>query len=134
MIYGNSGKNALSGLDGNDTLIGAGGDDTVTGGNGADAFLFDVNQPGQGHDKVADFVKAEDVLWFAGVEDENNDGNINLNDLLSNVSAIVDHGAGQAVDVAFDNGSTVSFAGAGTGAVNSLDDLVANAATQIHIN
>jgi Ca2+-binding RTX toxin-like protein len=134
MIFGNNGNNVLSGRDGNDTLVGNGGDDTLNGGAGADTFVFNLSAMGQGHDKVSDFVKAEDVLWFTSVDDANNDGNVDLNDLLANVSAVVDHGAGQAVDVAFNNGSIVSFAGCGTGAANSVDDLVANSATQIQIN
>jgi Ca2+-binding RTX toxin-like protein len=133
-VFGNSGKNALNGGDGDDTLSGNGGDDTLTGGSGSDTFTFNLLNASEGHDKITDFVKAEDVLWFGGVGDSNNDSKVNLDDLLANVTGVVDHGLGQAVDVTFSSGLSVTFAGAGTGAVNSLDDLVSNTATQIHIN
>ena len=133
-IYANNGKNALSGREGNDVLIGSGGDDTLTGGAGADKIFFNVDKSEEGHDTITDFVKAEDILWFNGVDDANNDGKINLNDLLADVASVTDHGAGKAVDVVFDSGASMTFEGVGTGAIVSLDALVANAATQIQIN
>jgi len=133
-IYGNNGKNTFEGREGNDLLIGSGGDDRLTGGTGADKIFFNVDKAEEGHDTITDFVKAEDILWFNGVDDANNDGKINLSDLLADVASVTDHGAGKAVDVVFDSGASITFEGVGTGAIASLDSLVANTATQIQLN
>jgi Ca2+-binding RTX toxin-like protein len=135
VVDGNSGANKLDGGLGNDDLWGAKGNDTLTGGGGNDTFHFDFLVGGNdGHDTITDFTKAGDQLSFDGVKDENNDNAITLADLFMEVTGVVDHGAGKAVDVTFAGGGEITFNGAGTGAVNGLDDLVANAATQIHVS
>ena len=132
-MTGAEGKNTLDGGDGKDVLVGEGGNDILIGGAGADSFNFDLHPKtvNDGHDTIKDFVKAEDVLDFINVGDADSSGAVDLNDLLL-VSSVVDHGAGKAVDLVFDNGAIITFAGIGTGAMNSADDLVANAA-QIHV-
>jgi hypothetical protein len=109
----------------------------LIGGNGADTFGFDFGPMGaknDGHDTIKDFVKAEDVLVFDHVTDKNQDGSIDLGDLIDSVSKVVDHGAGQNVDVTFDNGAVISFAGLGTAThqIDQLAELVAST-TQIHV-
>jgi Ca2+-binding RTX toxin-like protein len=130
-IYGNQAKNILDGGVGQDLLRGAGGDDTLTGGSGADTFAFRLGSTHDGHDTIKDFVKAQDILDFSDVGDINDDGMVDLDDLLA-CSSVVDHGAGKNVDVVFDNGSAITFTGVGTGAMNSVNDLVADPA-QIHV-
>jgi len=136
-IFGNASANKLVGLDGDDYLNGRDGGDTLTGGAGHDQFAFSLTKFGgashDGHDTITDFVKAEDVLKF-DVDDVDGSGATDLNDLLASISSVVDHGLGKAVDVFFANGSEITFNGAGTGAVDSITDLVANAATQIQLS
>jgi Ca2+-binding RTX toxin-like protein len=132
VIWGNAGKNAINGGDGKDELYGGAGDDILTGGKGADTFDFDLSaQSKSGHDTVTDFLKAEDVLQFFGVNDRDGNNMINLVDLLQSVTKVVDHGQGQAVDVSFDNGATITFNGCGTGNVQHLTDFVDSAQIQI---
>jgi hypothetical protein len=57
-----------------------------------------------------------------------------LDDLLASVTSVTDTGVGGNVIVAFDNGAAITFAGAGTGAVDSLTDLVNDATTQIQVS
>jgi Ca2+-binding RTX toxin-like protein len=130
-INGNQAKNVLDGGAGADTLHGGAGNDILIGGSDADTFSFNLRSTNDGHDTIKDFVKVQDVLDFANVGDINNDGTVDLDDLLAS-SSVVDHGAGKDVDVVFDNGSSITFTGVGTGAMNSLNDLVADSA-QIHV-
>ena len=130
-IYGNSAKNILDGGAGHDTLHGAGGNDILTGGGDADTFVYYLGSAKEGHDTIKDFVKGQDVLDFGDVRDINDDGMVDLDDLLAS-SSVVDHGVGKDVDVVFDNGSAITFTGVGTGAMNSVNDLVADPA-QIHV-
>jgi len=134
-LHGNAGDDQLFGGTGDDVLDGGIGDDELTGGSGADTFQFDLDpedSANEGHDTITDFVKASDILSFE-VGDVNQDGNTNLADLLSSINNVVDNGAGQNVDVVFDNGAILTVVGAGTGAVDSITDLVANAA-QIQVS
>lgn len=67
-IDGNAGDNRLSGGGGRDTLHGGAGDDTLTGGSGADIFVL---APGDGIDRVTDFVHGKDrisLVAFDGIE------------------------------------------------------------------
>jgi hypothetical protein len=57
-----------------------------------------------------------------------------LGDLLAAVASVTDAGAGGNVIVAFENGASITFTGIGTGAVDSLTDLVNDAATQIQVS
>ena len=68
-LTGGDGDDLLDGGDGNDTLTGGAGNDIITGGFGNDVLTgnagadrFVLNQPGQGVDKIADFVAIEDKL------------------------------------------------------------------------
>ena len=136
VLEGNDGKNVIIGGVGKDEIIGRGGNDTLTGGAGSDTFDFDLDpkeMANDGHDTIKDFVKAEDVLQFYGVDDVDNNGMTNLADLISSISSVVDKGAGKDVDVTFDNGGVITFTGIGTGSVDSITDLVSNAA-QIQVN
>lgn len=75
-LIGNDFTNALTGLGGNDEIAGRGGDDVLVGGAGddyleggagRDVFVF---APGDGHDRVADFVAGEDQLDFTAFGDD----------------------------------------------------------------
>jgi len=59
-LLGGAGRDSVSGGDGNDVVSGGAGADTVMGGAGRDAFLF--QGPGDGADRVLDFVRGEDVI------------------------------------------------------------------------
>jgi Ca2+-binding RTX toxin-like protein len=133
IISGNDGGNVLNGGAGIDFLFGHKGNDTLTGGSGSDTFHFNLSGPGnEGHDTITDFVNAEDVLSFI-VGDVNNDKVVDIKDLLVGMS-VVDHGIGKAVDVHFADGSEITFAGVGTNTITHIEQLVADATTQIHVN
>ncbi|HIP77933.1 MAG TPA: type I secretion C-terminal target domain-containing protein, partial [Kiloniellaceae bacterium] len=83
---------------------------------------------------ISDFNKWGDKLSFRDLVDRDDDSDVDLDDLLASVSSIADKGAGKSVVVTFDNGASVVFAKAGTGAVDSLTDLVKDAETQILIS
>ena len=127
-IGGNSGNNVLNGGDGKDLLDGGRGDDTLIGGSGADTFEVSLSGS-QGHDTVKDFLKAEDILSFTGVGDQDKSGTVDGQDLAMLITGIVDHGLGQAVDVHFKGGGEVTFEGIGTNNINSIDQI----ASQIHV-
>jgi Ca2+-binding RTX toxin-like protein len=128
-LFGNAGNNVIDGGGGKDFIVAGFGDDTLRGGSGADTFYFAVTA-NDGHDTIKDFVKAEDILYFE-TGDLNGDGKVNILDLTDSVGSIVDEGGN--VDVVFDNGAVITFAGVGTGAVDSFSDLVANVVTQIQV-
>ncbi len=130
-VWASNDADKLTGSAAADALWAADGGDTMTGGGGADVFLFS-GSASEGDDVVTDFNKASDVLHFFDVVDQGAPG-LDLDDLEAAIISMVDNGAGQSVVLTFDNGGTVTFKGAGTGAVNSVDDLVASAATQIVI-
>jgi Ca2+-binding RTX toxin-like protein len=132
-IGGNDGNNVINGGAGIDFLVGHKGNDTLTGGSGSDTFHFDIGAAGnEGHDTITDFVSAADVLSFT-VGDVNNDKVVDINDLLVGMS-VVDHGIGKAVDVHFADGGEITFAGVGTNTITHIEQLVADATTQIHVN
>ena len=128
-LFGNAGNNVIVGGGGKDFILGGTGDDTLSGGSGADTFYLSLTAS-DGHDTITDFVKAEDILCFE-TGDANGDGKINILDVTDSISSIVDKNGN--VDLVFDNGAVLTFAGVGTGSVDSFNDLVANAATQIQI-
>jgi Ca2+-binding RTX toxin-like protein len=130
-LIGNNGSNAINGGVGTDALYGLLGDDTLTGGAGSDAFVFNYQPKGEGRDTITDFEFASDKLWFAGTSDNDHNGVIDINDLLPDVSSVVDQGAGRNVIVSFDNGGSITFEHAGTGSVSALTDLVASNAQVI---
>ena len=131
MLLGNIGNNIINGADGDDTIQGSRGNDTVSGGLGHDSFYFDI-AGNDGRDVIREFEHSNDQLWFQGVTDGNRDGALNFNDILLDVSGVVDHGAGADVAVSFNSGTAITFTGAGTGHVSSLLDLV-EATTQLQV-
>ena len=62
-LFGDSGDDALFGGDGDDVLVGGRGRDVLDGGAGADLFVFNA---GDGHDRIADFELARDMIQFIG--------------------------------------------------------------------
>jgi trimeric autotransporter adhesin len=126
-ITGNAGANVLEGRDGADILTGAGGADTLNGAGGADTFR--LNSFGEGHDVVEEWNGAEDILSFSDLLDIGAPGI--LDDLQAAIADIDDSGAGGDVVVTFDNGSSLTFQGAGTGAITDITQLVTDPNTQI---
>jgi serralysin len=123
-LVGEEGNDRLIGGDGNDTLLGELGDDWLTGGAGADLYFF--NFPGSlwGHDVLTDFDKDEDSISLF-IFDTNLDGSYDQQDL---VAGVIDQGMGKDVAVQLLNGGSLTFVGCGTGAIDSLDDLVSTPA------
>jgi serralysin len=62
-LFGGNGQDTLNGGADDDRLSGGTGADLLAGGAGADSFEF---RPGDGSDRVTDFVNNEDTLVFAG--------------------------------------------------------------------
>ena len=135
-LVGDPEANALRGRAGDDVLDGGRGDDSLFGGTGADTFHFDNMSVGggDGNDKIFGFEEASDVLSFSDLIDSDADGDADLADLLNAVSSVNDRGAGSDVVVTFDNASSVTFTGAGTGGTDSLTELVDDATTQIQVS
>lgn len=135
-LLGDAGANALDGGHSRDRLVGREGDDVLTGGSGTDTFVFTRmdSAGGDGHDRITDFHKWSEVLRFRDLADADGDADIDLDDLLGSVTSVTDSGAGQAVTVAFDNGSSVTFDGLGTGQIQSLTDLVKDTESQILVS
>ncbi|TDQ80908.1 hemolysin type calcium-binding protein [Dongia mobilis] len=136
LLDGGSGNDTLLGLAGNDTLLGGlgndflaggSGNDVMTGGAGNDTYAF--GSFGEGDDIIKDFNKSQDILSFADILDANDNGI--LDELKDSITDIQDLGIGKNVVVIFDNGSTLTFEKAGTGAIADIEQLVQNAATQI---
>ncbi|WP_193366881.1 family 16 glycosylhydrolase [Pelagibius marinus] len=134
-LSGGNGANALYGGAGGDNLNGRGGDDLLDGGWGADFFFFSgLDLPGgDGQDTIAGFESGQDRLGFADVTDADGDGDRDLDDLLAAVSEVTDGGAGGDVVVSFGNGASITFAGLGSGAVETLTDLVDDPAGQLRV-
>ncbi len=63
-VSGTNGANILIGGSADDGIIGSGGGDTLTGGDGADRFLWSVKE--HGNDRITDFTRGEDRLFFYG--------------------------------------------------------------------
>ena len=135
-LVGDGGANRLEGGTGSDLLRGLAGNDLLNGGLGADRFHFTaLDLPGgDGRDTVVGFERNADILSFADLIDADDDGTMGLDDLLASVASVTDTGAGGNVTVAFDNGAAITFAGVGTGAVDSLTDLVNDVTTQIQVS
>jgi Ca2+-binding RTX toxin-like protein len=134
ILNGNAGANTINGGAGNDQIWSGPGNDTMTGGAGRDDFFFELETglPSDGKDTITDFNRSKDQLTFDNVLNDNHDGTIDIDDVLHDVTSVVDHGAGKNVDVHFSNGGEIIFAGVGTGAIHGLDDLVASPA-QLHV-
>lgn len=135
-LRGDAGDNALSGGAGRDILEGRGGADLLQGGAGADCFVFARLDAagGDGTDSIAGFEPGKDRLAFRDLVDADGDGDRDLDDLLASIASVQDSGAGGDVVVGFDNGASIAFLGSGTGSIDSLTDLVNDAATQIVVS
>jgi T1SS-143 domain-containing protein len=140
------GNDVLNGGGGNDVLNGGTGNDSLTGAAGNDTFSFDLhnhnNNTGlantDGADHITDFDKANDVLSFTNVFDNDANGTITLSDLDASITSVVDSNGiavGGNVTVTFGNGASVVFDNAGTTTpITQIEDLVTNAATQIQVS
>ena len=113
IIYGGKGHDELFGGDGDDVIVGGRGDDILVGGEGADTFVFEVKEgffgkiklEGRDDDIILDFDASEgDSLSFSGVEDFNNDGNIDLDDIFDQADVTFD-GTTTTVDFGYYKGS-----------------------------
>jgi hypothetical protein len=105
----------------------------LEGGAGADTFVFSVND-GEGADTITDFDGTADILRFTDVLDLNtSDGALDLADLNDVITSVADSGEGNNVVVNFESGATITFAGIGTGSIESIDLLVSDSDTQIEI-
>ncbi len=125
-ITGDSGANRLEGRVGDDTLTGGAGNDSLSGGDGADTFKLNILA--SGNDVIEDFDGSQDKLSFAGIFDAASDGI--MDDLDEAVAGVTDDGLGNDVVVTFKSGATITFAGAGTGAITDISDLVTDTGSQ----
>ena len=82
---------------------------------------------GWGSDRTHGFQRSQDVLVFEGFPDAGEEG---LLDDLAPFVTVSDAGPG--LDVTVDFGfQALTFVGAGTGAINSIDDLLDDPASQL---
>jgi len=97
-LYGGDGSDQLYGGDGDDQLYGGLGADILTGGSGSDNFIWtqsDVESSSK--DIITDFDLSgvgedADVINLVSLLDDDDNGSITVNDLLTHVSAsIIDH-------------------------------------------
>ena len=132
ILLGFAGNDILDGGGGEDFLIGGLGSDNLTGGPGADTFIFSLAS-NAGADTITDFDRTADILRFEDVVDVEPNGLLNLTDLNATISGVADAGAGNDVTVSFFNGASIVFQTAGTGSINSIDDLVDDPITQLMI-
>ena len=130
LIRGGTGADTLDGGAGRDTLVGGAGNDRLTGGEGHDTFVFGDHA---GHDTITDFSHASDVLSFTDVVDTGAPG-LDINDLTAAISSVSDAGPGGDVTVSFNDGASIVFAGVGTGSITTINQLVDDANTQIHVS
>ncbi len=131
LVRGGSGNDFLGGGAGDDVLIGGAGNDIDRGGTGADTFVFDLGRD-EGTDIMRDFDPGQDSLnlVFAGLPLADN-GAPGLADDIDALTQITDTGPGGDVRVAFATGTTLIFRDAGTGAIDSIADLVDDPMTQL---
>ncbi len=120
MVFGGTG-NRLDGGAGADRLIAGDGDDVMIGGADADRFIFDL-RVNQGDDVIEDLDRGIDQLKFFGVGSRA---------ALDAVSTVTDAGPGGDVTIAFNSGATLTVRGAGTGAIDSIADLLADPVDQL---
>ena len=123
-LLGGEGNDTLVGGSGNDILFGGAGNDSLSGSSGADIFAFDFagGQGGTGNDVVRDFRLGQgDSLRFTSVLDTKSDG-ADVDDLVQAVAGVADNG--RHVTVTFVDGGTLTLQGLGTGAINTVTDLL----------
>jgi Ca2+-binding RTX toxin-like protein len=76
------GNDVLNGGKGDDSLWGGGGDDLLTGGKGNDLFGFG---PGDGDDRITDFEKNKDTIFFDGIAGVDDFGDLTFTKIGSDV-------------------------------------------------
>jgi Ca2+-binding RTX toxin-like protein len=126
-IAGDFGANKLMGGSGDDVLVGYLGDDVLWGQDGSDTFQF--HSLFEGNDVFLEFDGSQDILAFNAFLDVAGDGI--LDDIQAHVATVFDFGPGSDVVVNFDTGAAFTFAGAGTGDITNITQLVADPTTQI---
>ncbi len=129
ILYGEAGNDVLWGEAGDDTLIGGSDNDSLDGGTGNDTFVFDVG--GFGVDEITTYEIANDILNFINVPDVNSNME-DLDDLNDLVLSVTDSGLGGDVVITFNNGSSVTLTGIGTGSLNTL--IALNNTINIQVN
>jgi Ca2+-binding RTX toxin-like protein len=77
-----SANDILNGGKGGDILLGGGGDDVLTGGKGNDTFVFG---PGDGDDRITDFEKNKDTIFFDGIAGVDDFGDLTFTKIGSDV-------------------------------------------------
>jgi Ca2+-binding RTX toxin-like protein len=87
-----SGNDALNGGKGDDILLGGGGDDVLTGGKGNDTFIFG---PGDGDDRITDFEKNKDTIFFDGIAGVDDFGDLTFTKIGSDV--LITWGTGDSI-------------------------------------
>ena len=110
-------------------LDGGTGDDEVRGSTGTDTFVFDLVAGSADTDRAVIFDGAVDRLQFLGVSDEGTPGLID--DLDAVLRVIVDQPGGDLV-LGFGDDRRIVFRDLGTGAINSIADLVDDPACSAH--
>ncbi|MBK0400858.1 VCBS domain-containing protein [Limibaculum sp. M0105] len=121
-LIGTAGDNQLIGMRGSDTLNGGGGTDSLTGGVGSDLFVFET---GFGTVTVTDFIGdlfaapgEADLLDFSGVTELASYSDFTSSLFVNAEGVVYDHDA--------DGIDTVLFAGLGSTADISEDDVLGN--------
>jgi Ca2+-binding RTX toxin-like protein len=87
-----AGNDVLNGGKGDDTLWGGGGDDLLTGGKGGDLFGFG---PGDGDDRITDFEKNKDTIFFQGISGVDDFGDLTFTKVGSDV--LITWGTGDSI-------------------------------------
>jgi Ca2+-binding RTX toxin-like protein len=87
-----SGNDVLNGGKGDDTLWGGGGDDVLTGGKGNDLFGFG---PGDGDDRITDFEKNKDTIFFHGISGVDDFGDLTFTKVGNDV--LISWGTGDSI-------------------------------------
>jgi len=129
VIVGNVSDNRLQGGGGDDFLYGGAFEDILLGGSGSDTFAFNL---ADGNDVILDFDGASDKLAFTGIPDTNGNGILDELLLPEPFVEVIDFGVGMDVVVNLGiYGIGLTFAGAGTGGITDISQLVADPATQI---
>ncbi len=90
-LIGGDGDDVILGGDGDDVLIGGLGSDILTGGDGSDIFKWTVDSVDEGAvDTITDFTVNEDSIDLREVISDLNNSMIDMDDLLSHISADYD--------------------------------------------
>ena len=128
-LYGGAGDDRLAAVGGSGNILDGGtGDDEVRGSTGTDTFVFDLVAGSADTDRPVIFDGAVDRLQFLGVSDEGAPGLID--DLDAVLRVIVDQPGGDLV-LGFGDDRRIVFRDLGTGAIDSIADLVDDPAAQL---